>query len=178
MNIKLVLRRMIYSEGMNPLQHSVIFAITFFSFLEAMTTVVAYLPELVKSFGASEVQAGKDAGLISSSLFFSRIFSSLLWGYFADKYGKKKMLFISSNCMAISTFAFSLSRSFTWALVTRLLQGASTGVIIITKSILVDVCDDTNISLALSILFTGYFLGIIIGSSLSEKPYLIKMIQH
>ncbi|XP_065639994.1 uncharacterized protein LOC105845248 [Hydra vulgaris] len=167
MNIKLVLQRMIYSEGMNPLQHSVIFAITFFSFLDAMTTVVSYFPKLVKSFGASEVQAGKDAGLLSSSLFFSRIFSSILWGYFADKYGKKKLLFISSNCIAISTFAFGFSRTFTWAFVTRLLQGASMGVVVIAKSLIIDNCDDTNISLAFSILLTGYYLGLIIAPSLS-----------
>ncbi|XP_065671631.1 uncharacterized protein LOC136089513 [Hydra vulgaris] len=169
MNIKLVFRRMIYSDGMNPLKHSVIFVITFFFFISTMTTtsVFSYLPKLVKSFGASEVQAGKDAGLIGSSLFFSRIFSSLLWGYFADKCGKKKLLLISSICIAISTLAFAFTRSFTWALVTKLLQGAAMGVIVITKSIMVDVCDDTNVSLAFSILFTGYHLGNIIGTSLS-----------
>ncbi|XP_065640003.1 uncharacterized protein LOC124815304 isoform X2 [Hydra vulgaris] len=169
MNVKLVLRRMIYSDGMNPLKHSVIFVITFFFFINTMTTtsLFSYLPKLVKSFGASEVQAGEDAGLIGSSLFFSRIFSSLLWGYFADKYGNKKLLFLSSICIAISTLAFAFSRSFTWAFVTKLLQGAAMGVVIITKSIVVDVCDDTNVSLAFSILFTGYHLGEVIGPSLS-----------
>ncbi|XP_065670983.1 uncharacterized protein LOC136089194 [Hydra vulgaris] len=169
MNFKLVFQRLIYSDGMNPLKHGVIFALTFLFFIDAMTmtTVFSYLPKLVKSFGASEVQAGIDAGLIASSLFFSRIFSSLFWGYFADKYGKKKLLFISSIFTAITTLAFAFSRSFIWALVTRLLQGASMGVVVITKSILVDICDDTNISLAFSILFTGYYFGLIIGPSLS-----------
>nr|XP_047140321.1 uncharacterized protein LOC105847360 isoform X2 [Hydra vulgaris] len=79
MNFKLVLQRIIYSEGMNPLKLSVIFSLTFIFFVDGMTmtTVFSYLPKLVKSFGASEVQAGRDAGLIASSLFLSRIFSSL-----------------------------------------------------------------------------------------------------
>ncbi|XP_065640005.1 uncharacterized protein LOC105847360 isoform X2 [Hydra vulgaris] len=169
MNFKLVLQRIIYSEGMNPLKLSVIFSLTFIFFVDGMTmtTVFSYLPKLVKSFGASEVQAGRDAGLIASSLFLSRIFSSIIWGYISDKFGKKKLLLISSTGIAIFTFAFGLSRSFTWAFVTRTLQGASMGVVVITKSILIDICDDTNIALAFSILFTGFHMGLIIGPSLS-----------
>nr|XP_012555465.2 protein ZINC INDUCED FACILITATOR-LIKE 1 isoform X1 [Hydra vulgaris] len=91
----------------------------------------------------------------------------LVWGYLADKFGKKKLLLFSSSGIAVFTFLFAFSRSFTWALVTRLLQGAAMGVVVLTKSILVDICDDTNISLAFSFLFSGYHLGQVIGPSLS-----------
>ena len=46
------------------------------------------LPKLVKWFGASEVSAGYQAGVIASSQYLGRFIFSLVWGYLADTIGK------------------------------------------------------------------------------------------
>nr|XP_047123420.1 probable peptide/nitrate transporter At3g43790 [Hydra vulgaris] len=114
-----------YKKGTDPLPMAIIFLLSVQYFLESATTasVFSYLPHLVKSFGTSEEQAGKDVGWIASSLFIARVFFGLLWGYLLDKMDPKTVLLISGIFQTISTVLFGFSTSFYWTLVTRFMQG-------------------------------------------------------
>ncbi|XP_065657412.1 uncharacterized protein LOC136082342 isoform X3 [Hydra vulgaris] len=158
---------LLYNKEMDPLPHSVIFLLSAQYFLESLTSssVFSYLPQLVKSFGASEENAGRDAGWIAASLFVARICFGLIWGYSMGKIDPKKLIVILGVFQIISTFLFGLSRSFYWALVTRFLQGTFTATGLVSKVIVIHQSNDTNIALAFSILFGAYTLSVIVGPS-------------
>ena len=156
------LRSLLYSEGVNPLPTQIIVMIYILNLGSAMTMtmVFAFLPRMVKYFGASEVDAGHYAGLIGSALFMSRVIFSVFWGYLSDARGRKFALMLSAGGLGLASLAFGFSSSFYWALITRFIQGAFMGIIVITKSILADVCDETNFSLGLSILISSFSVGL------------------
>lgn len=167
--IKTSLRKVIYSNGVNPLPTKIMFIVYMLNLFNSMvmTMVFSFLPRMVKSFGASEVQAGTYAGLLGSSLFISRTIFSVFWGYFSDYKGRKFSLLVAVGGLMATTLAFGFSTNFYWAVATRMLQGAFMGIIIITKAILADACDDTNFTLGLSILISSFSAGLIIGPSVA-----------
>ncbi|XP_065680206.1 uncharacterized protein LOC124806378 isoform X3 [Hydra vulgaris] len=158
-----------YKKGTDPLPMAIIFLLSVQYFLESATTasVFSYLPHLVKSFGTSEEQAGKDVGWIASSLFIARVFFGLLWGYLLDKMDPKTVLLISGIFQTISTVLFGFSTSFYWTLVTRFMQGVFKVAGLAAKVIVIHNTNDTNIAVAFAILFNSEALGNIVGPSFS-----------
>ena len=57
---------------------------------------------------------------------------------------------------SITTVSFGFSRDIYWAVIARFLQGCSMGQLVVSKAILADVCDDSNMSMAVSVLVTGF----------------------
>ena len=86
-----------------------------------MTMIFSYAPKMIKSFGTPEVDVGYDSGLLNASMYFGVLCCNLVWSYLADLKGKKFSV-VSTCLLAVGVFMFGLSRSFTWALVTRLMQ--------------------------------------------------------
>ncbi|XP_057299998.1 uncharacterized protein LOC130630496 [Hydractinia symbiolongicarpus] len=169
MGLKNCLMRLMAREGATPLPTAVLLVLFYLLLLDGMTltTVFSFLPKLVKSFGTSEVETGLYAGMIASSIYVGRMIFSLPWGYVADVKGKRSALIVSTTLLMFSTLVFGFTNSFYWAIITRFIQGASSAIIVISKSILADVCDDTNLTLAMSIAFTSSSIGFIIGPSLA-----------
>lgn len=154
-----------YSDGVNSLPVRVMGLLFLLNVTCSMTITMIYsfLPKMVKHFGATEISAGKDVGLIASVLFVSRILTSLCWGYLSDKRGRKTVLMIMTSGLALSTLLFGFSTTFCWALTTRFLQGCFNGILVVAKAIVADVCDETNFPLGLSILVSANSLGLILG---------------
>jgi len=123
------LRKVIYSEGATTLPWNIMLPLMFLTFFNSMTVtmVFSFLPKLVKSFGTSEVDTGFYVGMIGSSVYVGRIFCSILWGYLADRYGRKKLIIVAASTTATFTLAFGFTWSIEWAVVTRLLVGMSMG---------------------------------------------------
>ena len=84
------------------------------------TTIFSYAPKMIKSFGTPEVDVGNYSGLLGSSLYIGIFCCNLLWSHMADVKGKKRSLITSTSLLSLSMFLFGFSRSFAWALVTRL----------------------------------------------------------
>jgi len=158
-------KRIIYAEGVTHLPWNVMIPVFYIMFFNSMTItmVFAFLPKLVKSFGYTEIETGYKVGIIASCLFIARIPFSIVWGYCADRYGRKKLTMIATTLLSITTLAFGFTNNISWAIVTRLLQGTTMGIIIIVKALVIGVSDDTNSSLAMSIIIGGYSFGMIAG---------------
>lgn len=58
---------------------------------------------------------------------FSLLIYSLPWGYVADVKGKRSALIVSTTLLMFSTLAFGFTNIFYWAIITRFIQGASSG---------------------------------------------------
>ena len=137
-----------------------------FIFSMNMTMAYAYLPKMIKTFGSEEVEVASHTGLVISSMFFARIFSSYIWGWLSDNCGKKRMCVVSSVFLGLSTVMFGFSYNLYWAIVGRFLQGLASGVVVIARAILNELADDTNQSFCMILISTANSLGVIAGPSL------------
>ncbi|XP_065682297.1 uncharacterized protein LOC124816856 [Hydra vulgaris] len=90
-----------------------------------------------------------------------------MWGYICNKFGKKKSLFGSESGLAVTTLLFGFTTSFTWTVVSRSFQGIFMGLIVISKSIIANIADQTNLATGLSFIFSANNIGYIIGLSMA-----------
>ena len=162
------IKNIFYRDGMTPLPMSItVIVISNMIFFSMVATVLfSFLPKMVKYFGVTELNTGYYAGIIASSIYVGRLFFSMIWGYITDTKSKRFSLTLATFALMVTTLAFGFSYNVYWATITRFLQGCSSGHIITLKALLADVCDDTNMSLGLSILMTAFSVGNIIGPSL------------
>ncbi|XP_057298969.1 uncharacterized protein LOC130629680 [Hydractinia symbiolongicarpus] len=169
MNLKSILNKLIKSRDVTPLPWTVVVVLFFIMILDKMivTMVFSFLPKLVKSFGTFEADTGYYVGIIASAMSIGQTFFSLFWGYMADVKGKKPTLIVSTVATMLSTLAFGFTYNFEWAVTTRFLQGAATAIIVISKSIMADLCDNSNMPLAMTILSSTSAVGLIIGPSVA-----------
>ena len=73
-------------------------------------------------------RAGFVAGLLPTVLMLGRLPTSILWGYIADRYGRRPALAISMASVALGNLCFGLATNLTAALAVRLLLlGAGNG---------------------------------------------------
>jgi len=91
-------------------------------------------------------------GILCSMFFITQFATSLLWATVAEKYGQRTVLFVSLLGMAISCTAFGTSKSFSEALLTRLLQGIFAGAVGVARSSIGSIVDSTNEGRAYAIL--------------------------
>ena len=165
--IKDKLKNLILPAGATPLPVAfclVIFGTLLCTFM-TFSMVFSYLPKMMKSFGVSEVNVGRDSGFIASAFFVARVLTCYPWGVAADRFGKKRVLLISMACLCTSTLVFGFSNSVYWAAAARFLQGASSGITVAAKGLLYGICDATNQPFAVNLLSTCFEIGIMIAPS-------------
>lgn len=127
------------------------------------TVLFSFAPQMVKGFGASEIETGTYAGLLASSFYIGQFCFSMLWGYIADTMNKTHALLIAGSALITTTILFGLSLDFYWAIVSRFLQGSSMGHLILFKAIVTEICDEKNVAFGLSILMSAFTIGSILG---------------
>ncbi|XP_065677253.1 uncharacterized protein LOC105846723 isoform X2 [Hydra vulgaris] len=171
MKIGTMMKNIVCSEGSTPLPIGIcllMFIIVLFNDL-TMTSVFSYLPRLVKEFGISEVDVGKKTGIISSSMFIAKIFSSSIWGYFCDKWGRKLSLLMSAGGVVLSTLMFGFSFNYNWAVMARFFQGCFMGITVGSKAYMTDICDDSNMAMGLGLIFGALNIGLVLGPSMADS---------
>ena len=81
------------------------------------------LPSMKESLGLSHTEMG----LLGSGNFVGYLAASLLGGYWASKYGPKRVILLSSAVVAICMILTGLSKGFLFALAMRFLTGLGSG---------------------------------------------------
>ncbi|XP_047123403.1 uncharacterized protein LOC100214368 isoform X1 [Hydra vulgaris] len=162
-------KNVLLKEGTTPVRKGVCFAVSILMFCHGatVTSVFPYLPKFVKELGFSEVEIGAKTGLLASAMFMCMIFSSLIWGYTCDNWGRKLSVYLCAGGLALTTILFGFSCTYTWAILSRSSQGLFLGLIGITKVIITDVSDDSNLGVGLTFMFASYNLGLIVGPSMA-----------
>ena len=158
-------KKLLYRHGTTPLPATAVTIFVLLMTFNAMTTTAlfSFLPQMVKSFGASEVDAGRYAGIVASSVHVGRLFSSILWGYIVDSKGKKVSVIICGSGLVLATLMFGFSFNIYSAVIFRFLQGSFVGLVVITNAHFSDLCDETNISLGMSLVIISNSVGFILG---------------
>ena len=161
------IRKMFYPTGVSPLPWKMLCVLVMLCILNDMnvTMLFSFAPKMIKEFGIPEVDTGYYAGWLSSSMYTGILCCSFVWSYVGDIKGKKLSIIVTTIGHGYATLAFGFSRNYYWAVVTRLLQGCSFGVIPISKSILYFELDDSNMAYGMTVLTSSGVLGYIIGPS-------------
>ncbi|KAJ6549461.1 major facilitator superfamily domain-containing protein [Mycena sp. CBHHK59/15] len=163
-----------------PLPKFQVFIILFIQFSEPVTALVIYpfIIQFVRDTGVTngdETKTGYFAGIIESVFFLAECLTVVNFGRASDRYGRRPVLLFGPLGLALSMLGFGLSKRF-WSLVVfRCFQGAFNGNIGVSKSVMAEVSDSTNIAEIYSLLpfmwTVGATLGPLIGGTLANPAH-------
>ncbi|KAJ2550302.1 hypothetical protein EV175_004124 [Coemansia sp. RSA 1933] len=98
--------------------------------------------------GFEIAKSDKDIPFYASLLFTSSAFwqalTIMFWGRLSDRIGRRPVLFVGLVGNFVSYFIFGLSKSFWVALAARSVNGLFAGNVVVIKSVLAEISDETN----------------------------------
>ena len=149
-SIKLVVLLLIVSE------HSIAYMIP---------TYIAYMMESFIGHNTANLESeiSYHVGTMEGMNRLMNFFGCLLWGYTSDKLGRQHSLILVLIGISVSSIGFGLSWSFEVALMWRMISGLCAGTVPITKAMLRDVSDDSNIAVLYSYFGTGHGIAAVLG---------------
>ncbi|XP_065827373.1 uncharacterized protein [Oscarella lobularis] len=160
------------SKGTTPVNWRVVLVLCTILVATAATIsmIFPFTPWMVRKFKIEgkfvrEEDTGYYAGAVASAFFVGQFFGSYFWGVLADKKSRRLTILISGSAVAIFTFMFAFTNTSTglaWAVVTRVLSGASNGVLGIAKASTSDVSDNTNQAKGLAYVAVAWGVGILV----------------
>ncbi|KAJ3892720.1 major facilitator superfamily domain-containing protein [Lentinula edodes] len=133
------------------------------------TVIFPFINQLVLSTGVTngdEKKSGYYAGIIESVFFFSESLTTMLWGHASDRYGRRTILLLGPLGLAVVTSLFGLSSKYWTLILFRSLQGIFNGNLGVSKTVLAELSDATNMATAFSFTSVMWQVGVTIGTSL------------
>nr|CBX25425.1 hypothetical_protein [Oryza glaberrima] len=127
-------------------------------------TTIASLEDL--HVAKKEQDIGLYAGFLGASYMIGRCFASLFWGVVADRIGRKPIIKFSILSVVIFNTLFGLSVKYWMAIATRFLLGALNGMLAPIKAYSIEVCRPEHQALGLSIVSTGWGIGLVVGPAI------------
>jgi MFS family permease len=114
-------------------------AICKFSEPIAFNSVISYAYVMVPYlFDGDDTNASFYAGLLISAYAFGEVLTAVMWGYASDKLGRKPIVLFGLVGVAISCVMFGLAKSFTVALIARLIGGMLNGNVAVMQTMLAE----------------------------------------
>ncbi|KAJ2392250.1 hypothetical protein H4S02_000889 [Coemansia sp. RSA 2611] len=118
--------------------------------------------------GFDVVKSPKDiafyAGLLLTSFSICQAITTMYWGPLSDRIGRRPTLLVCLTGDLATFVLFGLSRSYTWALVTRSLNGFFAGNAAVVNLAVVDIADDTNRPRMMALLPLMWNIGAVAGA--------------
>ncbi|KAJ7082879.1 major facilitator superfamily domain-containing protein [Mycena belliarum] len=160
-----------------PLPRFQVFILLFIQFSEPVTALVIYpfIMQLVRDTGVTggeESRTGYFAGIIESVFFLAECLTVVSFGRASDRYGRRPVLLLGPLGLALAMLGFGLSKRFWPLVVFRCMQGAFNGNIGVSKSVMAEISDSTNIAeiyAMIPFMWTiGVTLGPLIGGTLAN----------
>ncbi|KAM0755855.1 MFS general substrate transporter [Meredithblackwellia eburnea MCA 4105] len=127
------------------------------------TVVFPIVNSMLEDAGIPSNRVGYYAGLIESAFAVVQFLTVIHWGQLSDRIGRKPVALIGLVGVALSVLAFGFSKSFTAMVVARCVAGAMNGNVVVVKSSLAEITDDTNQATAFALLPIFWALGSAIG---------------
>ncbi|EKM78039.1 hypothetical protein AGABI1DRAFT_42398 [Agaricus bisporus var. burnettii JB137-S8] len=157
-----------HKEKATPLPKMQIFIIMLVMLAEPISSTVIYpfVNQFVRDTGITggdERKVGHYAGFIESAFFLAECTTVFHWGRLSDRIGRRPVLLLGPIGLAASLFTFGFSNSFWTLLIARCAQGAFNGNIGVTKTMVTEITDSTNIAQAYAWLPVMWSSGITLG---------------
>ncbi|WWC97476.1 hypothetical protein V866_004356 [Kwoniella sp. B9012] len=111
-------------------------------------------------------RTGFYAGLIESIFAVAELLTVFQWGKASDHWGRKPVLLIGCAGAAISSVLFGFSTTFPMMILTRTINGLANGNVAVLKSVISELSDETNQSIAFSFFPLSMAIGTILASSI------------
>ncbi|KAK8691751.1 hypothetical protein V6N13_075249 [Hibiscus sabdariffa] len=161
-------------DQMKELQHGIPFRELFSIWIVVLCTALPisslfpFLYFMIKDFQIAkrEEDIGSYAGYVGSAFMLGRALTSVPWGIFADRYGRKPVIIMGTISVVIFNTLFGLSVNFWMAVITRFLLGSMNGLLGPIKAYAVEIFRAEYQALALSSVSTSWGIGLIIGPAL------------
>ncbi|KAJ1283337.1 hypothetical protein BS78_03G120800 [Paspalum vaginatum] len=127
-----------------------------------------YLYFMMRDFkiAKKEQDIGFYAGFVGATYFLARTVSSVPWGIFADKYGRKPCIVISIISVIVFNTLFGLSTSYWMAIVTRGLLGLLCGILGPIKADATEVCRKEHQPLGMSLVTSSRAIALVVGPAI------------
>ncbi|KAF9262151.1 MFS general substrate transporter [Marasmius fiardii PR-910] len=140
----------------------------------AYCQIFPYINEFISYLNIADEpsQIGFYSGLVESSFAIAQLCSIYQWTKLSNTIGRRPVIIFGTLGVGIATVYFGISRSLTEIILSRCLAGIFAGTVAVVHSVLAEITDSTNQSLAFPIygLFwpLGSILGPLLGGSLSN----------
>ncbi|KAJ3843657.1 major facilitator superfamily domain-containing protein [Lentinula raphanica] len=141
----------------------------------AATVIYPFVNQFVASTGIThgdEKKTGYYAGMIESVFFLAECVTVLMWGMASDRFGRRPVLLIGPLGLFFGAIGFGLSTSFWQLVMYRSIQGAFNGNIGVSKTVLAELADASNLADVFSfnpmMWCLGGTIGPFLGGTLSE----------
>lgn len=168
------------SKKVTPLPKIQIFILLLVMIAEPISSTVIYpfVNQFVKDTGITHGDArkvGHYAGFLESVFFFAECTTVFQWGRISDQIGRRPVLLLGPLGLALSLFTFGISNNFWVLLIARCAQGAFNGNMGVTKTMMFEITDHTNIAQAYAwhpvMWSSGITLGPLIGGIFAMPTY-------
>ena len=116
---------------------------------------------LVEDLGHGGPQLGTYVGFLAGCFCMSQLFSIMLWAKAADIYGRRPILFLGTLGTGVGMMVFGLARTYTQAVIGRLLSGLLCGNLGVLKAYITEVTDKSNRGGGFAILSIAWSVGTI-----------------
>ncbi|KIJ62892.1 hypothetical protein HYDPIDRAFT_176319 [Hydnomerulius pinastri MD-312] len=160
-----------------PLPKLQLFVVLYVQLAEPITCTVIYpfVNQLVREIGITggdERKTGYYAGLIESLFYATEAVTVLQWGRASDVIGRKPIMLIGLFGLALSMLSFGVSTQFWMLVLSRCAEGALNGNVGVTKSVMAEITDESNMAQGFAFLpmiwSTGTIIGPLIGGVLAH----------
>ncbi|CAD6888781.1 unnamed protein product [Tilletia controversa] len=108
-------------------------------------------------------RVGIYAGIIESLFAASQLFTVLHWASLSDRIGRRPVLIVGTLGLTLSAALFGFADSFAMAIFARCLTGLLNGNVALLRSIIGEVCDETNVAKGFVLLPLAWNAGASIG---------------
>lgn len=140
---------------------------TMFVTTVGLSQIAPVLPLYIKQLGVSNTATIEElSGLAYGITYIVAAFFSPIWGFTADKAGRKPMILRACLGIAIVTFLIGFVRNVPELIVLRTVQGAITGVGTATTTLIATQVDKEHAGWALGTLSTGMLGGTLLGPAI------------
>ncbi|KAJ1654575.1 hypothetical protein IWQ61_005513 [Dispira simplex] len=131
----------------------------------SMSVLFPFVYFMVRDFNITKdpKEIGFYVGIIASAFSIAQLVTGMVWGYLADRVGRRPIVLLGIFGTAICSLSFGLSQSLAWAVATRALWGALNGNASVSKTIVGEITDETNQARGFSMLPLCWNLGTILG---------------
>ncbi|KAE9409480.1 MFS general substrate transporter [Gymnopus androsaceus JB14] len=154
-----------------PLPKLQLFLLLLIQITEPITAEVIYpfIIGAVRSTGIThgdEKKTGYYAGVIESIFFLAECLTVFYWGRLSDIHGRRRILLLGPLGLTIAMLGFGLSKEFVALVIFRALQGIFNGNIGVSKTVMAEITDSTNMADAFTMIPIMWSLGSTIGPAL------------